>query len=228
MHSADGYTAQQLAHGRLNPSLCATQHSATVCDSFPDRLPTVQAATGNSRLLLPHIINVHSSGVVSYQTWTQPYSQRDLRVQSTVQLCAGSDGPAGTEPFSCSCQAGCGPSTQQQAFSTALEPSLRATQHCASVCRFTQTSWYRALFPFLSGWLWAKYPAAGIQNCVQQLMGTDLKLSNLHTSVLVPSYELQSSSPFTFWHHHKEAPEDSLTGYVAMRRAADTPQQVCY
>ena len=56
------------------------------------------------------------------------------------------------------------------------------------LARFFKTSWYRALFPFLSGWLWAKYPAAGVQHLIQQLMGTTLKLSNLHTSVVDPSY----------------------------------------
>lgn len=104
--------------------------------------------------------------------------------------------------------------------------TLHTRSEHANLCRFRQTSWYRALFPFLSGWLWAKYPSSGIQHSVQQLMGMQLKLSNLHTSVLVPSYELQSSSPFTFWHHHKAAPEKSLTGYVAMRRTADIPSQV--
>lgn len=96
------------------------------------------------------------------------------------------------------------------------------------ISRFCKTSWYRAMFPFLSGWLWAKYPAAGVQHLIQKLMGTALKLSNLHTSVVIPSYELESSSPFTFWHHQKEVPQHSLTGYIAMLRAHQVPQQVCF
>ena len=34
------------------------------------------------------------------------------------------------------------------------------------------------------------------------LFGTKLLLSQLHTSVVIPSYELETSSPFTFWHQH--------------------------
>ena len=58
-------------------------------------------------------------------------------------------------------------------------------------------------------------------------MGTQLRLSGLHTSVVIPSYELESSSPFTFWHHRKDPPEQSLTGYIAMLRSNQIPQQVC-
>ena len=52
-------------------------------------------------------------------------------------------------------------------------------------------------------------------------MGTKLKLSDLHTSVVIPSYELESSSPFTFWHKHSASTQESQTGYVAMLRADD-------
>jgi len=52
-------------------------------------------------------------------------------------------------------------------------------------------------------------------------MGTELKLSDLHTSVVIPSYELESSSPFTFWHKYSPSPKESQTGYVAMLRADD-------
>ncbi len=63
--------------------------------------------------------------------------------------------------------------------------------------------------------------SAGIVDILQTLMGTKLKLSDLHTSVVIPSYELESSSPFTFWHKHSSSVKESQTGYVAMLRADD-------
>ena len=56
------------------------------------------------------------------------------------------------------------------------------------------------------------------------LFGTKLLLSQLHTSVVIPSYELETSSPFTFWHQQKSgkgsSSEGNKTGYVAMMRSA--------
>lgn len=87
--------------------------------------------------------------------------------------------------------------------------------------RFRLTDWFRALFPFGSGFFWAKYSALGVDETLKTLMGTNLKLSDLHTSVVIPSYELESSSPFTFWHKHSASAEESQTGFVAMLRADD-------
>lgn len=53
------------------------------------------------------------------------------------------------------------------------------------------------------------------------LMGTELKLSDLHTSVIIPSYELEASSPFTFWHKHSPSVSNRETGYIAMVRSED-------
>lgn len=62
---------------------------------------------------------------------------------------------------------------------------------------------------------------AGVNDILQTMMGTKLKLSDLHTSVVIPSYELESSSPFTFWHKHNTSAKDSDSGFVAMLRADD-------
>ena len=62
---------------------------------------------------------------------------------------------------------------------------------------------------------------AGVDETLKTLMGTNLKLSDLHTSVVIPSYELESSSPFTFWYKHSASAEESQTGFVAMLRADD-------
>lgn len=53
------------------------------------------------------------------------------------------------------------------------------------------------------------------------LLGTQLKLSDLHTSVVIPSYELETSSPFTFWHKHSSSADQQETGYIAMQRSED-------
>ena len=53
---------------------------------------------------------------------------------------------------------------------------------------------------------------AGIQETLQMLIGTELNLSDLHTSVVIPSYELETSSPFTFWHKHSNTARDKETG----------------
>ena len=62
---------------------------------------------------------------------------------------------------------------------------------------------------------------AGIEETLQVLMGTELKLSELHTSVIIPSYELEASSPFTFWHKHSPTASNRDTGYIAMVRSED-------
>lgn len=87
--------------------------------------------------------------------------------------------------------------------------------------RFWSTDWYRALLPFASGVFWAKYSAAGLRETLQLMMGTQLRLSELHTSVVIPSYELETSSPFTFWHKHSSLASDRATGYIAMQRSEE-------
>ena len=57
------------------------------------------------------------------------------------------------------------------------------------------------------------------------LLGTQLKMSGLHTSVVIPSYELETSSPFTFWHKHSSIASQKETGYIAMQRSEDCPGQ---
>ena len=63
--------------------------------------------------------------------------------------------------------------------------------------------------------------AAGIEETLKMLMGTALKTSDLHTSVVIPSYELETSSPFTFWHKHGQTLGQSKTGFIAMQRSED-------
>ena len=57
------------------------------------------------------------------------------------------------------------------------------------------------------------------------LLGTQLKMSGLYTSVVIPSYELETSSPFTFWHKHSSIASQKETGYIAMQRSEDFPGQ---
>lgn len=61
----------------------------------------------------------------------------------------------------------------------------------------------------------------GLQETLQLMMGTQLRLSELHTSVVIPSYELETSSPFTFWHKHSNVASDRETGYIAMQRSEE-------
>ena len=70
---------------------------------------------------------------------------------------------------------------------------------------------------------WLLHPA-GVKEVLQILFGTRLLLSQLHTSVVIPSYELETSSPFTFWHQQNSgkgsSSEGNKSGYVAMMRSA--------
>lgn len=64
-----------------------------------------------------------------------------------------------------------------------------------------------------------------MENTIKTLMGTELMLSDLHTSVVIPSYELETSSPFTFWHKHSDGASDSETGFIAMSRTENAVGQ---
>ena len=95
--------------------------------------------------------------------------------------------------------------------------SLNYTKRCSPFISF--------LFPSLQTVALIKaqmgHTHAGVNDILQTMMGTKLKLSDLHTSVVIPSYELESSSPFTFWHKHNTSAKDSESGFVAMLRADD-------
>lgn len=64
---------------------------------------------------------------------------------------------------------------------------------------------------------------AGLEDALKVLLGTQLRLSQVHTSVVIPAYELETSSPFTFWHKHSGVASQRKTGYIAMQRSEDAP-----
>lgn len=63
----------------------------------------------------------------------------------------------------------------------------------------------------------------GLEDALKVLLGTQGRLSEVHTSVVIPAYELETSSPFTFWHKHSSTVSRRKTGYIAMQRSEDTP-----
>lgn len=67
--------------------------------------------------------------------------------------------------------------------------------------------------------VWSGY--SGLRETLQMMMGTQLRLSDLHTSVVIPSYQLETSSPFTFWHKHSSIASERDTGYIAMQRSEE-------